>query len=196
MIAAVMLAIGVAALLAAREPDERVPGTKAPGLSSVLEGIKFIRRTPVMLGAISLDLFAVLFGGAIALLPLFAKQILHTGPLGLGVLRSAPAVGALLAARHARPPARSREHGLDAARRRRGLRRRDDRLRALAQLRALARRAGRQRLRRHDQRQHPQPRSRPWPRRTSCAGAWSRSRWCSSAPRTSSARSSPGSSRR
>ena len=96
--AAVMLAIGVAALVAAREPDERLPGTKAPGLSSVLEGIRFIRRTPVMLGAISLDLFAVLFGGAIALLPLFAKQILHTGPLGLGVLRSAPAVGALLAA--------------------------------------------------------------------------------------------------
>jgi MFS family permease len=63
----------------------------------VLEGIRFIRRTPVMLGAISLDLFAVLFGGAIALLPLFAKQILHTGPFGLGVLRSAPAVGALLA---------------------------------------------------------------------------------------------------
>ena len=50
-----------------------------------------------MLGAITLDLFAVLFGGAIALLPLFAREILHTGPLGLGVLRSAPAVGALLA---------------------------------------------------------------------------------------------------
>jgi hypothetical protein len=51
-----------------------------------------------MLGAITLDLFAVLFGGAVALLPLFAKQILHTGPVGLGILRSAPAVGALLAA--------------------------------------------------------------------------------------------------
>jgi MFS family permease len=50
-----------------------------------------------MLGAITLDLFAVLFGGAVALLPLFAKQILHTGPVGLGILRSAPAVGALLA---------------------------------------------------------------------------------------------------
>ena len=50
-----------------------------------------------MLGAISLDLFAVLFGGATALLPLFAREILHTGPVGLGILRSAPAVGALLA---------------------------------------------------------------------------------------------------
>jgi MFS family permease len=97
-IAAALLAAGVGALLGAREPEERAGRTPAPGLSSVLEGIRFIRRTPVMLGAISLDLFAVLFGGAVALLPLFAKQILHTGPLGLGVLRSAPAVGALLAA--------------------------------------------------------------------------------------------------
>jgi MFS family permease len=69
----------------------------APGLQSLLGGISFIRRTPVMLGAITLDLFAVLFGGAVALLPLFAKSILHTGPFGLGVLRSAVAVGALVA---------------------------------------------------------------------------------------------------
>jgi hypothetical protein len=51
-----------------------------------------------MLGAISLDLFAVLFGGAVALLPVFAKDVLHVGPAGLGVLRSAPAAGALVAA--------------------------------------------------------------------------------------------------
>ena len=63
----------------------------------MVAGIGFIRRTPVLLGAISLDLFAVLFGGAVALLPVFARSILHTGPAGLGVLRSAPAVGALLA---------------------------------------------------------------------------------------------------
>ena len=63
----------------------------------MLAGIHFIRRTPIMLGAISLDLFAVLLGGAIALAPLFAQDILHTGPVGLGLLRSAPAVGALLA---------------------------------------------------------------------------------------------------
>jgi MFS family permease len=69
----------------------------APGLDSVLAGVRLIRRTHVLLGAISLDLFAVLFGGAVALLPAFAKDVLHTGPTGLGVLRSAPAVGALAA---------------------------------------------------------------------------------------------------
>ena len=68
-----------------------------PGLRRLLGGIRFIRATPVILGAITLDLFAVLFGGAVALLPLFAKSILHTGPFGLGVLRSAIAVGALVA---------------------------------------------------------------------------------------------------
>jgi len=69
--------------------------TAAPGLSSVLEGIRFIRRQPAVLGAISLDMFAVLLGGATALLPIYARDILHTGPWGLGVLRSCTAVGAL-----------------------------------------------------------------------------------------------------
>jgi hypothetical protein len=69
----------------------------AADLDSVLAGVRLIRRTRVLLGAISLDLFAVLFGGAVALLPAFAKDILHVGPTGLGVLRSAPAVGALAA---------------------------------------------------------------------------------------------------
>jgi O-antigen ligase len=64
----------------------------------VLAGVRLIRRTPVLLGAISLDLFAVLLGGAVALLPVFAKDILGVGPAGLGLLRSAPAVGALIAA--------------------------------------------------------------------------------------------------
>jgi MFS family permease len=68
-----------------------------PRLESLLGGIHLIRGTPVILGAITLDLFAVLFGGAVALLPLFARSILHTGPIGLGILRSAPAVGALIA---------------------------------------------------------------------------------------------------
>ncbi len=65
-------------------------------VESLLAGIRFIRSRPDILGAISLDLFAVLLGGATALLPVFAKDILLTGPLGLGLLRSAPAVGALL----------------------------------------------------------------------------------------------------
>jgi MFS family permease len=68
-----------------------------PRLQSLLAGIRFVRRTPVLLGAITLDLFAVLFGGAVALLPVFARSVLHTGPVGLGLLRSAPAIGALLA---------------------------------------------------------------------------------------------------
>src|SRR5262245_18730166 len=72
-------------------------GDRVPGYEGLLAGIGFIRRTPVLLGAISLDLFAVLFGGAVALLPVFARSVLHTGPAGLGVLRSAPAVGALIA---------------------------------------------------------------------------------------------------
>jgi MFS family permease len=55
-----------------------------------------VRRTPVLFGAISLDLFAVLFGGAVALLPVFAKDVLEVGPGGLGVLRSAPSAGAVL----------------------------------------------------------------------------------------------------
>lgn len=67
-------------------------------LAAVFGGISFLRRKPAMLGAISLDLFAVLLGGATAMLPLFATDILHAGPLGLGLLRAAPAVGALLVA--------------------------------------------------------------------------------------------------
>lgn len=71
--------------------------SKAPAnLENLLAGVRFIRSRPDILGAISLDLFAVLLGGATALLPVFAKDILLTGPWGLGLLRSAPAVGALL----------------------------------------------------------------------------------------------------
>jgi MFS family permease len=59
-------------------------------------GIHFIRGNPAILGTLSLDLFAVLFGGVVALLPIYARDILQTGPWGLGVLRAAPAIGALL----------------------------------------------------------------------------------------------------
>ncbi len=63
-------------------------------LDTVLAGLRFIWRRKLILGSISLDLFAVLLGGAVALLPVYARDILHTGPWGLGLLRSAPAVGA------------------------------------------------------------------------------------------------------
>jgi MFS family permease len=72
--------------------------TGAVGLEEVFAGVRLIRRTNVLFGAISLDLFAVLFGGAVALLPIFAKDILEVGPEGLGLLRTAPAIGSFAAA--------------------------------------------------------------------------------------------------
>jgi MFS family permease len=66
--------------------------------ASITEGIKFVFSQPILLGALSLDLFAVLFGGAVALLPAMAKQILAVGPEGLGILRAAPALGAVTTA--------------------------------------------------------------------------------------------------
>lgn len=71
---------------------------KDVSLETLLVGFHYIWRKKVILGAISLDLFAVLLGGAVALLPVYAKEILHTGPWGLGLLRSAPAVGAMIMA--------------------------------------------------------------------------------------------------
>jgi MFS family permease len=75
-----------------QSPPKREPAT----LKTLFAGVHFIRERKDILGVISLDLFAVLLGGATALLPIFAKDILHTGPWGLGLLRAAPAVGALL----------------------------------------------------------------------------------------------------
>jgi predicted MFS family arabinose efflux permease len=74
--------------------------TRMPLQRSVLrglaEGVAFLRSQPVLLGAMSLDLFSVLFGGAVALLPIFASDVLHVGPQGLGALRAAPAAGAVV----------------------------------------------------------------------------------------------------
>ncbi|MCZ4059498.1 MFS transporter [Pantoea sp. LMR881] len=76
---------------------ERPPQTRLPmNMKNLFAGVRFIRERKDVLGVISLDLFAVLLGGATALLPIFAKDILHTGPWGLGMLRGAPSVGALL----------------------------------------------------------------------------------------------------
>jgi MFS family permease len=100
VVAAGLLGVAILCVTALRrEAVEAEPlAAPPPRVESVLAGVRLIRRTPVLLGAISLDLFAVLFGGAVALLPLFARSVLHTGPVGLGVLRSAPAVGGILAA--------------------------------------------------------------------------------------------------
>jgi MFS family permease len=75
--------------------DRPVGGKEPPTLTALFAGVGFVRRNPTILGIISLDLFAVLLGGATALLPIYARDILHTGPWGLGVLRAAPALGAL-----------------------------------------------------------------------------------------------------
>ena len=78
--------------------EQREKEQMAATWESVVAGISFIRGQPVVLGAVSLDLFAVLLGGATALLPVYARDILYVGPWGLGLLRSAPAVGALVTA--------------------------------------------------------------------------------------------------
>ena len=75
--------------------DHVSPPREPVSARTILAGLHFIWAKPVLLGAISLDLFAVLFGGATALLPIYANEILHVGPQGLGLMRSAPAVGAL-----------------------------------------------------------------------------------------------------
>lgn len=78
-------------------PPERSKSLETPW-RRLLGGVRFVWRSKLLLGSISLDLFAVLFGGAVALLPVFAREVLHVGPSGLGLLRTAPAVGAVLVA--------------------------------------------------------------------------------------------------
>jgi MFS family permease len=86
----------VSAVMYALIRYDQVPPPREPVTAeTILAGLRFVWHNPLLLGGISLDLFAVLFGGATALLPIYAKEILHVGPQGLGLLRSAPAVGAL-----------------------------------------------------------------------------------------------------
>ncbi len=92
-----LLAVVAVGLMLGVHTVQQSSVTKEPvTLHTLFAGISFIWKRKVVLGAISLDLFAVLLGGATALLPIYAKDILHTGPWGQGLLRSAPAVGALL----------------------------------------------------------------------------------------------------
>lgn len=88
--------IAGAIVAASTLPDLRaVHEGEPPGWGQALDGVGFIWRKKILLAAITLDLFAVLFGGAVALLPIFARDVLHTGPEGLGLLRASPAVGSL-----------------------------------------------------------------------------------------------------
>jgi MFS family permease len=92
--ACVFFAVG-SVLVSLIRIDRAIPSKEPVTFKSVFSGIGFIRSRPVILGTLSLDLFAVLLGGATALLPIYAKDILHTGPWGLGLLRTSPALGAL-----------------------------------------------------------------------------------------------------
>jgi MFS family permease len=92
--------LGISTLLMTRVRIGGRSGATPPAVSlrSLLSGLTFVRSKPTVLGAISLDLFAVLFGGATALLPIYARDILHTTSVGLGVLRTAPGIGAAVCA--------------------------------------------------------------------------------------------------
>jgi MFS family permease len=95
---AALFAIAFVGLLAIA-PVERTKIADGPNpWAQMVEGLKYVRRNRLVLGAISLDLFAVLLGGATAMLPVFARDVLHAGPEGLGHLRAAPAIGATLTA--------------------------------------------------------------------------------------------------
>jgi MFS family permease len=84
-------------LLIRADTHPKVP-PEAGSARQFLEGLRFVRHNPLVLGVISLDLFAVLFGGSVALLPIFASDLLHTGPAGLGLMRAAPGIGAAMTA--------------------------------------------------------------------------------------------------
>ena len=95
-IVAGLLLVSVALMSLTRTLTRQNGGREPVSWHSLLEGLRFVRSRPVVLGAISLDLFAVLFGGATALLPALARDVLHAGPGALGLLRMAPGVGAAL----------------------------------------------------------------------------------------------------
>jgi MFS family permease len=91
----VMLGVGILALIMMGHVDQHKNKQSEGGLKTMLAGFSFIWSEPIVLGAISLDLFAVLLGGAVAMMPVYASDILHLDSVGLGLLRSAPGVGAI-----------------------------------------------------------------------------------------------------
>jgi hypothetical protein len=100
--------VAYVALAGVRHTPAPLPATAGSVAESLATGVRFVRGQPVLLGALTLDLFSVFFGGATALLPVFAADVLHVGPQGLGLLRAAPSAGAVvmsLALAH-RPPIR------------------------------------------------------------------------------------------
>jgi MFS family permease len=96
LVAAFFAAAAAVAVLSLRVSEPPLPSERAPVFKSIGEGLRFVFNTQVVLGAQALDMFSVLFGGAVALLPAFISEILHYGPEALGLLRAAPAAGAVL----------------------------------------------------------------------------------------------------
>jgi MFS family permease len=96
-LSALLFAVGLGAMLAIRPIPLGNAGDSHP-LRAVVEGLAYVRNNKIVLGAITLDLFAVLLGGATAMLPVYARDVLHVGSEGLGALRAAPSVGAALTA--------------------------------------------------------------------------------------------------
>jgi MFS family permease len=107
-VAAGLALLAAVAVITIRVTEPPAPSERAPVFKSIGEGLRFVFNHQVVLGAQALDMFSVLFGGAVALLPAFISEILHAGPSALGILRAAPAAGAVLVglwlARH--PPQR------------------------------------------------------------------------------------------
>jgi MFS family permease len=95
---AALLSVSLIAILSLPKTASTLLAGEPIDWESLVAGVRFVMRTRMLLGAIGLDLFAVLFGDSIALAPVFARSILHIGPIGLGLLRTAPSVGALTAA--------------------------------------------------------------------------------------------------
>jgi len=95
-VAAGLMAAALVSVLQIRVVERAIRPAAVSLATSLREGVLFILRRRLFLGAMTLDLFAVLFGGAVAILPVFAEEILHVGPQGLGFLRTAPAIGAVV----------------------------------------------------------------------------------------------------
>ncbi|MFC3552187.1 MFS transporter [Lysobacter cavernae] len=96
LVAAAFAAAAAIAVISLRVTEPPMPAERAPVFKSIGEGLRFVFNTQVVLGAQALDMFSVLFGGAVALLPAFISDILHYGPEALGLLRASPAAGAVL----------------------------------------------------------------------------------------------------
>ena len=94
-VAAAFAGLGIAALAWLRVDEPPAPETSPPIFASIGEGVRFVFSHQIMLGAMALDMFSVLLGGVVAMLPAFIHDILHYGPEGLGILRAAPAIGSI-----------------------------------------------------------------------------------------------------